>query len=353
MCFIRDIKKIIAKLPPRKQTLFFSATMPQEIETIARKYLKDPAVEKLAGQDIIPSEIHHHVVRVSQDTRLSVLLHLLKQEEPETAIVFTRMKHETKRLAKKLEDHAGIKAGYLNGNMSQNARNTMLARFREGDISVLVATDVAARGLDIEGLSHVFHYAVPTVVETYIHRSGRTGRAGNSGKTYTLVAPDGEGDFKQIQKKIKFTELTLDDMVRVEDTPAPPPPPRQGRGQRPQAAPRTNATPQGQAPSRHLAAPQGRNDGRNEAPRGRRPVGDAPATIPSNSAWRKFKMALAPGHRHNDEGFQGWLADYVGVKRNTIRAVRVGNDHATFELDGIAAERFLVKVNDRGAAPRR
>jgi superfamily II DNA/RNA helicase len=234
MGFRRDIEFLLGRLPSLKQTLILSATMPQAIEVIARTYLKDPAVVKLvASEEVSPSEITHHFVRLDADQRLSALIALLKSEDPERGIIFTKMKHETKRLAAQLLEQAGIEAGFLNGNMSQNARNTMLARFRSGEIRFLVATDVAARGLHVDGLSHVFHYAVPTVVETYIHRSGRTGRAGNEGKTFTFVTPDAEADFKAIQKRITMHPLAVDLASLPKLSPAlvsPPPPPRQGRG---------------------------------------------------------------------------------------------------------------------------
>ncbi|HEY9898371.1 MAG TPA: DEAD/DEAH box helicase [Pantanalinema sp.] len=211
MGFRRDIEHLMAQLPQRQQTLIFSATMPKEIEAIAHRHLKQPAVVKLVQQaEVSPIEISHYYLRLKPEQRLDALIAMLEDERPDRAIIFTQMKHETKRLALKLEQKASIKAGFLNGNMSQNARNTMLDRFRSGDIRTLVATDVAARGLDIEGVSHVFHYAVPTTAETYIHRSGRTGRNGNEGKTVIMVTADGEATFKAIQKKIACEPFPLD-----------------------------------------------------------------------------------------------------------------------------------------------
>ncbi|HEY9723310.1 MAG TPA: DEAD/DEAH box helicase [Oscillatoriaceae cyanobacterium] len=289
MGFRRDIEHLVDRLPSRAQTLIFSATMPSEIEAIAHKYLKDPAIVKLVkAEATTPTEISHYFVRVGLDDRLDALMTLLDREKPERAIVFTRMKHETKRLAEKLAKQAGIDAGYLNGNMSQNARNTMLARFRSGEVGVLVATDVAARGLDIEGLSHVFHFAVPTVVETYIHRSGRTGRAGNTGKTFTLVTPDAEADFKAILKKVKIEEEKL-------------------------------AVSRRPAPSREAK--------------------------PEIASWRKFKSALRPGHRHTPEGYHSWLVSFAGIAPHTVRGVQLHQDHVTFEIaEGTAAEQFLRKA---------
>lgn len=207
MGFRRDIEFLLDRLPSREQTLILSATMPEAMELIARKYMNNPAVVKLKAEDTTPSEIAHFFVRVSDDDRMDALIALLEEPATERAIVFTRMKHETKRIALKLEKSAGIKAGFLNGNMSQNARNTMLDRFKSGELRYLIATDVAARGLHVDGLTHVIHYAVPTVVETYIHRSGRTGRAGASGETIIFVTPDAESDFRAICKNVEFSEI--------------------------------------------------------------------------------------------------------------------------------------------------
>jgi ATP-dependent RNA helicase RhlE len=241
MGFRRDIEYLMDRLPARQQTLIFSATMPEAMETIARKHLTSPTVVRLTNDDAMPVEISHHFVRLQPEQRLAGLISLLRQEEPERAIIFTRMKHETKRLAQKLERSAGLRAGYLNGNMSQNARNRMMDEFRSGQIRFLVATDVAARGLHVDGLSHVVHYAVPTVVETYIHRSGRTGRAGQSGKTIIFVTPEAEGDFRSIRKQVTCEEiladtLGLESIVIAADEPAP-----ASRQRRPQPAAKKGA----------------------------------------------------------------------------------------------------------------
>jgi ATP-dependent RNA helicase RhlE len=243
MGFRRDIDYLLDRLPARQQTLIFSATMPAAMETIARKHLHAPTVVRLTNDDAVPSEISHHFVRLQPEQRLAGLISLIRRESPERAIIFTRMKHETKRLAQKLEKAAGLKAGYLNGNMSQNARNRMLDDFRSGAIQYLVATDVAARGLHVDGLSHVLHYAVPTVVETYIHRSGRTGRAGQSGKTIIFVTPESEGDFRSILQKVACEEipvagLGLDSIVLPPAEPETRQP--QSRQRRSPAAPKSN-----------------------------------------------------------------------------------------------------------------
>jgi ATP-dependent RNA helicase DeaD len=286
----------MGKLPALNQTLILSATMPPAIEVIARKYLKDPAVVKLEVADQTPSEISHYYVRTPLEQRFNTLVNLIRSEAPERGIIFTRMKHETKKLAAQLREQAGIEAGFLNGNMSQNARNTMLARFRAGEFQFLIATDVAARGLHVDGLSHVFHYAVPTVVETYIHRSGRTGRAGAEGKTITFVTPDAEADFRAIQKRITLTPLTTSGA----EAPAP--------------AGRTGA-----APARTRAA-------------------EAPVR---EITWRKFKVAVPQAHRQTNEGCRVWLANTAGVDDSTIRAVAIFPNHVTVEVASHVADRLV------------
>ncbi|MBM3270370.1 MAG: DEAD/DEAH box helicase, partial [Candidatus Sericytochromatia bacterium] len=222
MGFRPEIERFIGRLPARQQTLVFSATMPPEIESIARRHLTAPAVVKLVpAAEETPAEIDHEFVRVPRDRRIDALAALMAAEVPERALVFVRMKHETPRLARKLERLTGWPVGFLNGNMAQGARNAALAAFRDGRLRILVATDVAARGLDVEGLSHVFHYAVPEVVETYIHRSGRTGRAGNRGLTITLVTPDSEADFAPIRDRVAFRERHVDLTAAPAVPPAP------------------------------------------------------------------------------------------------------------------------------------
>ncbi|MBC7542968.1 MAG: hypothetical protein H7338_09585 [Candidatus Sericytochromatia bacterium] len=190
------------------------------------------------------------------------------------AIVFTRMKHETKRIALKLEKAAGIMAGYLNGNMSQNARNTMLDRFRSGELHYLIATDVAARGLHIDGLTHVIHYAVPTVVETYIHRSGRTGRAGASAETIIFVTPEAESDFKAICRNVEFSEILGSRLGLPDRTPQD----GLGGGSRPSSRGRGDRRPDRAAEPR-AGGDAGRGRGASEGPReGSRRPRTAPAT---------------------------------------------------------------------------
>ncbi|MEB3298368.1 MAG: DEAD/DEAH box helicase, partial [Candidatus Sericytochromatia bacterium] len=212
MGFRRDIEFLVGRLPRRSQTVMFSATMPDPIRQLADKYLRDPRMVEAQSEERIPARIVHEMVRVGRDQRVDVLWALQVALQPTRSIIFTQMKHETRRVALKLERLSGQPVGFLNGNMSQNARNTMLARFKSGEVHTLVATDVAARGLDIDGVDLVLHHGVPTTVETYIHRSGRTGRAGREGTSILLVTSDDEEDYRPIAKRVAVRERGLPPM---------------------------------------------------------------------------------------------------------------------------------------------
>jgi ATP-dependent RNA helicase DeaD len=202
MGFRKDMDFLLHETGGREQTLLLSATMSPEVTRLVRKQMTNPARVTLAGAEEAPAELSHWYLRVPRKKRFARLVSLLRAEKPERAILFTEMKHETEHLAQWLEQKGDFKVGFLNGNMPQVDRNKVLSRFRQGEVTLLVATDLAARGLDIEGLSHVFHYSLPAVVDTYIHRSGRTARNGNVGKTIMLVVPEQEAEFEAIQRRI-------------------------------------------------------------------------------------------------------------------------------------------------------
>jgi ATP-dependent RNA helicase DeaD len=199
MGFIRDIEKILHRIPTDRQTLLFSATISEEIERLARKFLRDPKNVKMAST-VKPELLRQTYYQTSPDQKQALLVHLLKSER-ELALVFCNRKHITKRLADRLAKE-GILARCLNGNMSQPQREKATNDFRHRRFNVLVATDVAARGLDIEGISHVYNYEIPRDVESYTHRVGRTARAGKHGQAISLVAGGEEQDFF---KQILFT----------------------------------------------------------------------------------------------------------------------------------------------------
>jgi len=180
MGFIHDVKRIIAKLPSQRQTLFFSATISPEIQALSSSLLRQPvkvmATPPATTVDLIEQSLYH----VDKENKRPLLVNLLSDQSIKTALVFTRTKHGADRITKELT-RAGIKSGAIHGNKSQNSRQLTLLNFKTGKIRVLVATDIAARGIDVDGMTHVFNYELPNVPETYVHRIGRTGRAGATG----------------------------------------------------------------------------------------------------------------------------------------------------------------------------
>jgi ATP-dependent RNA helicase RhlE len=189
MGFIPDIRRILALVPKERQNLLFSATFPEEIRKLAASFMKDPVTVEVARRNT-PAELVAHVAHpVASDRKRELLAHLVKTNDWKQVLVFTRTKHGANRLAQQLE-RAGIEADAIHGNKSQNARTRALARFKDNELRVLVATDIAARGLDIELLPHVVNYDMPHVAEDYVHRIGRTGRAGAEGEAVSLVSPE-------------------------------------------------------------------------------------------------------------------------------------------------------------------
>ncbi len=203
MGFLPDIKRILRHVPTPKQTFFFSATMPPPIEKLTREMLNNPA--RIALQRIAaPADgIGQAVYPVPGKLKTSLLIALLQQEGVHDALVFTRTKHRANRLTKKLNSE-GISAERIHGNRSQNQRNQALDGFKKGKFQVLVATDIAARGIDVEALGHVINFDLPNVPEDYIHRVGRTARAGETGTALSLVAPDEQQDLKRIERAVKM-----------------------------------------------------------------------------------------------------------------------------------------------------
>jgi len=201
MGFLPDIRRVLKHLPRAEQTLFFSATLPAPIRDLAHQMLKNPVGIDVERPSAPPTAIAQAIYPVRQDLKSALLLELLRTEKIESAIVFTRTKHRANRLAALLERH-GVVCDRVHGNRSQTQRTQALAGFKEGRYKVLVATDIAARGIDVEGLSHVINFDVPNVPEDYIHRVGRTARAGQSGEAITFVSPEEQGDLRAIERAV-------------------------------------------------------------------------------------------------------------------------------------------------------
>ncbi|HEV8690587.1 MAG TPA: DEAD/DEAH box helicase [Ideonella sp.] len=202
MGFIHDIKKVLAALPRQKQSLLFSATFSDDIKALADRLLNQPALIEVARRNATADTIAQKVHPVGRDGKKELLAHLIRQGNWHQVLVFTRMKHGANRLAEYL-NKVEISAMAIHGNKSQGARTKALAEFKTGDLQVLVATDIAARGIDIDQLPHVVNFEMPNVPEDYVHRIGRTGRAGAQGEAISLVCPDEELFLRDIEKLIK------------------------------------------------------------------------------------------------------------------------------------------------------
>jgi ATP-dependent RNA helicase RhlE len=202
MGFVHDVKKVLARLPAKRQNLLFSATFSKDITDLAGKLLHNPERIEVTPPNTTVERIEQRVYRLSASHKRSLLSHLITQGAWEQVLVFTRTKHGANRLAEYLEKH-GLSAVAIHGNKSQNARTKALADFKAGAVRIMVATDIAARGLDIDQLPHVVNFELPNVDEDYVHRIGRTGRAGRTGEAISLVAPDEEKLLKSIERMTK------------------------------------------------------------------------------------------------------------------------------------------------------
>ncbi|EKS34118.1 DEAD/DEAH box helicase [Afipia broomeae] len=295
MGFINDIRKIVAKLPTKRQTLFFSATMPKDIADLADQMLNNPARVAVTPVSSTVERITQKVLQVDHSAKPAILAQILKTEQVNRALVFTRTKHGADKVVKGLVK-AGIPAEAIHGNKSQNHRERVLAAFRTGDIRTLVATDIAARGIDVDGISHVINFDLTNVPETYVHRIGRTARAGADGTAISLVAGGEElGYLRDIERLIKVT-------LPKEDRRTP------GQQQRPAAA----APAQHHRPARsgghhgHNGHSPRANDGApgSKGPRRRRrPGGGAPAQANRFEGNRHEQSRPSQGGK--SEGIQG------------------------------------------------
>lgn len=220
MGFIHDIKKILALLPEQRQTLMFSATFSNEIRTLAKSLVKNPIEISVSPRNTAVEIIQQWVYPVDKSKKSAVLSKLILDNQWQQVLVFSRTKHGANRLTKQLENK-GIKAAAIHGNKSQGARTRALAEFKAGDVQVLVATDIAARGIDIDQLPHVVNFDLPHVAEDYVHRIGRTGRAGASGEAISLVCADEFKELAAIERLIKqvITRKTIKDFEPVHPLP--------------------------------------------------------------------------------------------------------------------------------------
>ncbi|MEG2505517.1 MAG: DEAD/DEAH box helicase [Bacilli bacterium] len=202
MGFIHDIKRILITIPANRQTLLFSATMPKAIEELSSDFLKSPKIVKVAPVSSTVDTIKQSLYYVDKSNKLKLLIDLMGKEEVQSALIFTRTKHGANKLGEALRSK-NISCGVIHGNKSQSARVLALKQFKEGKLKALIATDIAARGIDIQELSHVFNYEMPNQAETYVHRIGRTGRAGFEGHAISFCNIDEKPIIKEIEALIK------------------------------------------------------------------------------------------------------------------------------------------------------
>lgn len=202
MGFIHDIRKIIAELPRKRQSLFFSATMPNNIVELSRKILNNPIKVDVSPISSTAETINQYLYYTNKSSKKNLLLHILKDKKIDQVLLFSRTKHGADKIAKNLQKQK-IETAAIHGDKSQNQRQKALKEFKNGEIRVLVATDIAARGIDIDKLKYVINYDIPNIAETYVHRIGRSGRAGDEGNSISICEPEENAYIKDIEKLIK------------------------------------------------------------------------------------------------------------------------------------------------------
>ena len=275
MGFIHSLRKIAKHIPQRRQTLLFSATMPKDIEEIADTYLRNPVRVQVSTPGKPIEKIVQGVHYIPSGDKAKLLEEYLRKHPTEQALVFGRTKHGSEKLMKLLVSW-GFKAGSIHGNKSQNQRERTLSDFKAGELDVLVATDVAARGIDIPTVRHVYNYDMPNVPENYVHRIGRTARAGAEGTAVAFCAPAEMDELKAIEKVLKKPIPVLGGAPWAADVVAAAPKPGQNRGQRP--GQRTGGQKKGsQPPAPKAAGPRPAPKPQGSRPQGARPAGGAAA----------------------------------------------------------------------------
>jgi ATP-dependent RNA helicase RhlE len=241
MGFLRDIKRILALLPESRQNLLFSATFSKDIKKLAQSFLHHPVLVEATPENSTVDKIVQRTIRVDKARKTALTIKLISEGNWKQVLIFTRTKHGANRLSQKL-DKAKISSAAIHGNKTQNARTKALAGFKSGSVRVLVATDIAARGLDIPLLPHVVNYELPNIPEDYVHRIGRTGRAGASGEAISLVGGD-EVDYAKGIEKLLGEKLSRDIIPGFEPLDPETAPIKKQQGQRPPRKPNPNGNP--------------------------------------------------------------------------------------------------------------
>jgi ATP-dependent RNA helicase RhlE len=278
MGFLPAIRRVVKGLPQKRQTLLFSATLSKEIEGLTHEFQRNPKMVQIGRRSNPAETVTQWVYEVPQHLKASLLCHILKDPAMNMVLVFTRTKHGADRLARKL-DSIGVKSGTLHANRSQNQRLRALADFRSGTLQVLIATDIASRGIDVDGISHVVNYDFPPQVEDYIHRIGRTGRAQAIGDAISFISQDDYGSLRSLERFIGRGIVRKRAEGFDYNAPEPPRPTEQERGPRRDGAGRDHfrRNPQGGAPRRSDTGGRGRpgGGGMRSQGSGRSPAGPA------------------------------------------------------------------------------
>jgi ATP-dependent RNA helicase RhlE len=253
MGFLPSVRRILNYVPAKRQTMLFSATFPPEIEQLAAQALRDPK-RVAVGLSKPATTVSHALYPVAQHLKTGLTLELLKHTDAKSVLIFTRTKHRASRLARQLE-RAGYRVAALHGDRSQNQRQAALDGFRDGTYQIMVATDIAARGIDVDRISHVINYDIPDTADAYIHRIGRTGRAEREGDAFTLITPDDDATLRMIERAVGKA-IPRHKIAGFDYSAAPPPMPTQQRGRQFGQQPDRQFS-RGQPQARHDARPQG------------------------------------------------------------------------------------------------
>ena len=359
MGFIHDVKKVLARLPEKRQNLLFSATFSKDITDLAGKLLHNPERIEVTPPNTTVERIEQRVYHVAASHKRALLAHLITQGAWEQVLVFTRTKHGANRLAEYLEKH-GLTAAAIHGNKSQNARTKALADFKANTVRVLVATDIAARGLDIDQLPHVVNFELPNVEEDYVHRIGRTGRAGRNGEAISLVAPDEEKLLKSIERmtrqKIPDGELMGFDPSTIEaekpETRERPPANkgrgREPRGDKPAGGRKDKGKDKGKDKPREKTADTSAPRGEARQPKGRAQSGRQP----QRSA-QAAPVPLAELGNRDPEVFLDDEIDNFGNRADYVSPYQNQKGQGRNRRPGAAAGQAPAAGKGTGQAPRR
>jgi ATP-dependent RNA helicase RhlE len=291
MGFLPDVRRIIKHLPVKRQTLMFSATMADDIRKLAHEVLHKPVTVQV-GHTAPASTVTHALYPVEQHLKTALLFEILKHTDTESILIFTRTKHRAKRLGEQLEK-AGYRAASLQGNLSQNRRQAALDGFRDGSFQILVATDIAARGIDVSSISHVINYDIPDTTEAYTHRIGRTGRAAKTGDAFTFVTREDEPLVRSIERVIgeKIERRTVKDFDYTKPAPA-----KDKEFARPPREPRHRVPAKAEHVTHH-AASHAKSPASRPAQAIHRSAPHAPATKPEHNATRPAAASAHPSSR--------------------------------------------------------